>query len=142
MKLRFRTTVFDATSHGDDESFFYGEDLARWIAERLPAWDTDVQDEDWGWAIYATRGRYRYVFGVYYEDVADFSGHGPAWCVRVYDESWRGWRRSWRDGWRRFGWRSLLRHVFPVADPEVVDEVARIFRSDDRIHDLRVEPLD
>ena len=51
MKIRFRTTIFDATSHGDDEAFFYGEDLARWLAGWLRAWDTDVPNEDWGWAI-------------------------------------------------------------------------------------------
>jgi hypothetical protein len=145
VKLRFRTTLFDSISHGDDESFFYGEDLARWLAARLPEWETDVQAEDWGWAIYASRPGYRYVFGVYYEGAggcAGASGHGADWCVRLYDESWRGWRRSWRHGWRRYGWRSLLRHVFPVADPEVVDEVTRILRAEDQIHDLRVEPLD
>ena len=82
------------------------------------------------------------MFGVYYEDAPDASGHGPQWCVRLYDDSWRGWWRSWPDAWRRHGWRSLVHYVHPIADPDVVDEMARVFRVDDRIHDLCVEPLD
>ena len=130
MKLIFRTTIFDATSHGDDEWFFYGEDLARWLAERHSGWDTDVQEADWGWGIYATRGRHHYVFGVYYQDVADASGHGPEWCVRLFNDSWAAW------------WRGWFRNVPPAAHAEVVDDVTRVLRADERIDDLRVEPLD
>lgn len=35
----------------------YGEDLARWICESLPAWHLSHGDEDWGWEAFSTRGK-------------------------------------------------------------------------------------
>jgi hypothetical protein len=34
---------------------FYGEDMAQWICESLPAWQLDYSDEDWGWWVSSIR---------------------------------------------------------------------------------------
>lgn len=61
LKLEFETDEFLLTGPLQEDinagNQFYGEDLAKWICEALPAWHLSYGDEDWGWVVFSTRGK-------------------------------------------------------------------------------------
>lgn len=131
MEILFRTKLFDSSSP-IEEGVFYGRDLAEWLTQRFSDWHCDVESEDWGWAIYASKKPYECIFGVYDHNINDCNANGPEWCIRLYNQK----------DWSNLFTKIFVRYIPPKAHPEVVDEVVQILRAEKDIHDLRVEPLD
>jgi hypothetical protein len=125
MTLYFRTTRFDASSDKDDDRF-YGEDAAKWLVSRLDGWETDITEEDWGWAVTARKNDYRYIFGVYDLDTGDTNDQGSRWCLRLFN-------LQDKTPW----YRKLFRHVHPVADAEVVQEIETILSNEPGFVDIQ-----
>lgn len=130
MTLFFHTNRFD-TDTKVEEGCFLGEDVAHWLAESLTRWDTGVFEEDWGWAVTATRDDYKYLFGVYDHDLDETNDHGPRWCIRIYNE------RDKSTPW----YKKLIRHVPPVAHDEVVAEIQSLIDGQADFSDSAQEPL-
>jgi hypothetical protein len=84
---------------------FYGEDLAKWICETLPAWKLGYMDEDWGWLVFSTH-EHRPADERHSICVYAFSCLGPAydfgqWMLMVHSEFRHPWFRyfhRWRKG--------------------------------------------
>jgi hypothetical protein len=129
MMISFRTKLFDTTSAIRDDTF-RGEDLARWLEQRLSGWSSTVISEDWGWAVVAQKRDYQYIFGVYDHDHDEVAEQGPKWVLRLF---------NMRDRSKRL--QKLLRYIPPVAHNEVVQEITEILRQDEAISDIKAEPL-
>lgn len=129
MKISFRTDIFDTERSLPDDAF-YGEDLAKWLAERLTGWSVGVVPEDWGWAVTGRKSEYAYIFGVYDHDTNDKTDQGALWVLRLYNQ---------KDKTSRF--KKLFKYVPPVAHEEVVTEVASILTGSAGIADVSIEPL-
>ena len=85
MNVSFRTTIFDASSQ-IPEHVFHGEDLAKWLKEKLTGWEASVDVEDWGWAVEAQKGKLNYIFGIYEYETNDVNEQGPKWIIAIYNE--------------------------------------------------------
>ena len=129
MMVAFRSNLFDASSSKRDDSF-YGVDLAKWLQGLLPTWQTSVVGEDWGWAVLARKGPYKYMFGVYDHDTCDVTDAGALWIIRVYN---RRDRRSW--------FRDLFKYTPPKAHDEVMNELLNALRQAPGVADVRAEAL-
>ena len=127
MTFFFRTKRFDAESVVN-EDHFYGEDLADWLCGELIGWETNVDWEDWGWAVSAGRGEHSYIFGVYDHDTSDVNELGPRWCLRLYsqfDSKLPWYRRVFRSG--------------PLpAHPEVIAEIEALLRRQQDFYDIQM----
>jgi len=107
MMIRFRTKLFD-TSSPMEEDMYYGEDFAGWLQLRLSTWDTEVVEEDRGWAVIARKDIYRYIFGVYDHDTDGEADTGPLWMLRLYNQ---------RD--RSHWFKKIFTYIPPKAHPEM-----------------------
>lgn len=130
MTLFFHTQRFDTASDKSDDRF-YGEDLARWLSSELTGWKGNVVEEDWGWAVVATKGTLHYVFGIYDHDTDELTENGPRWCIRIFNQ------RDNSTPW----FRKLFRNIPPVADPGVIEEISGLLSRQPDFHDIRQEPL-
>lgn len=130
MLVSMRTNKFDASSDIEDGAF-RGEDLAKWLQSRMPDWQSDVVEEDWGWAVVTRKGEYHYIFGVYDHDTTDQTEPGPKWVLRLYNQKDK---TPW--------FKKLFKNVPPTAHTEVVDEVVAILKSEEGISEVTVSPLD
>jgi hypothetical protein len=129
MLIAFRSKLFDA-SGALPEGKFHGEDLAKWLAEHLDKWQSQVYAEDWGWEIVAKRDQYQYMFGVYDHDTNDVNENGPKWVVRLYNQ---------RD---HSNWlRKLFKYIPPVADKEVTQEIMQTLKQIADIAQIEIEQL-
>lgn len=134
MTFSFRTTRFHHQNPaGDDDGTFQGEDVARWLAGALSGWTTDVVAEDWGWAVLATRGGARYIFGVYDHDLdpGDTDPRGARWILRLFNQ-----QKDPSVPW----YRRLFTNVPPVAAPEVIAEVEALLRAQPDFAAVQQEP--
>jgi hypothetical protein len=130
MMISFHSKTFDVSAPKDNDDSFYGEDLARWLEGRLVGWKTSVVGEDWGWAVLASKGKFKYMFGVYDHDTNEVSDNGPRWVLRLFN------RRD-RTDW----FKKLFKHIPPKAHQEVIDEVVGVLRHSREVSDISVEPL-
>ena len=130
MTLFFHSKRFDFESAKEDDRF-YGEDLARWLSSQLAGWRSEVVEEDWGWAVVATKGDLSYIFGVYDHDTNEMTENGPRWCIRIFNQ------RDKSTPW----FKKLLHNVPPVAHPAVIHEIETILSSQPDFYDIQKEPL-
>ena len=130
MTLFFHSKRFDFESAKEDDRF-YGEDLARWLSSQLAGWRSDVVEEDWGWAVVATKDDLHYIFGVYDHDTNELTENGPRWCIRIFNQ------RDKSTPW----FKKLLRNVPPVADPVVINDIERLLSGQPDFHDVQKEAL-
>jgi hypothetical protein len=124
-----RTKLFDVSSPIEDGAY-YGEDFAKWLQLKLSDWQSEVFEEDWGWAVLARNEGYRYIFGVYDHDTTDISEFGPKWVIRLYNQKDRS---SW--------FKKLFKCIPPVAHQEVVDQVVGVLKAQREISEIEVMPL-
>lgn len=129
MMITFHSKTFDVSTVRNDDSF-HGEDLAQWLEARLTGWNTSVVDEDWGWAVLADRGQFKYIFGVYDHDTDEVTENGPRWVIRLFN------RRD-RSDW----FKKMFKNIPPKAHQEVIDEVVGVLRASGEVSDIRVAPL-
>jgi len=116
--------LFDSSWPGEGK--FRGEVFANWLKDRLPSWESSVVEEDWGWALCIRKGKYRCLIAVYDYETNDSNDDGPRWIIRVSSD------RFW----------DLFKSKLQTVQPEVMDEIVTILKSEERIADVRVEPLD
>ena len=129
MMISLRTKRFDVTTPIEEGSF-HGEDFARWLQSKLTGWYADVNAEDWGWAVVARKGDYRYIFGIYDHDTNDVTEAGPKWVLRLYNQRDR---TSW--------FKKIFKYNPPKAHQEVVDEITAILKTDGELAEIQSEPL-
>jgi len=130
MVVFFRTKRFDTESKKEDDRF-YGQDLAKWLSSELRGWDTNVEEEDWGWAVEASKRGYEYIFGVYDHDTGNVTDEGARWCLRLFN------LRDKSAPW----YKKLVRYIPPVAHAEVVEEIVALLNQQTDFHNLQTEPL-
>jgi len=130
MTLFFHSQRFDTSSDKADDRF-YGEDLARWLSSELTGWKSDVVEEDWGWAVVATKDKLHYIFGIYDHDTDELTENGPRWCIRIINQ------RDNSTPWLK----KLFRNVPPVAHPDVIEEITRLLSRQPDFFGIRKELL-
>ncbi|CAN5160318.1 hypothetical protein BH11PLA2_BH11PLA2_43210 [soil metagenome] len=110
LQLEFTTDRFKLTGPLPDDNNagnqFYGEDLAKWLCETLPAWKLDHMDEDWGWLVFTTKDympadqRHSICVYAYPAENQGASDHGH-WMLSIlceYKVKWLGLLKRWKHG--------------------------------------------
>jgi hypothetical protein len=119
-----RTKLFKV-SPSAEEGVFDGGDFAKWLGGKLAGWETDIIEEDWGWAATAQKTGYDYIFGIYDHDTLDVTNLGPKWVIRLYNQSDKS---NW--------FKRLFKYIPPKAHEEIVNEIVGILKSEEAIKDI------